>query len=210
MLITLEGIDGSGKTAAAGALYAHLAKNYHVILTKEPGGTDLGKHLRSLLQQRNCPVSSHAELLLFAADRAQHFHERVLPALQSGTIVISDRMADSSRAYQGFGRGLDDAWIDRLSRWAMQDRMPDVTVYLKLPYEIARQRLQKRNEEVTAFEQERAAFFERVIAGFDELFTNRPLGIIVDATQPEDVVHHTIISHIEQVLQQRQHQRVSL
>ena len=111
-LITFEGIDGSGKSSAARALYDHLKDELPVVLTREPGGTELGRVLRTLLQNRTFDLDAKAEYLLFAADRAQHMKEIVLPALAQNKIVISDRMADSSYAYQGSGRGVDPDMIN--------------------------------------------------------------------------------------------------
>src|SRR3990172_1551765 len=121
LLITLEGIDGSGKSTLANAIVTALTTlGKHVVLTKEPGGTALRTELRAILQTQKNPVCDKAEFLLFAADRSQHFKELIVPALEQGQIVISDRMADSSLAYQGFGRGLDKEMISSINRWAMQ------------------------------------------------------------------------------------------
>ena len=131
------------KVLAACALQKALSVHYDVLLTKEPGATALGQHLRSLLQQRTSPICPQAEFLLFAADRAQHVTEVVLPALHSGKIVISDRMADSSRAYQEFGRGLESSWIKSINQWTMQGLEPDLTLYLKIDYATAFTRLKE-------------------------------------------------------------------
>ncbi len=192
-LITIEGIDGSGKSSAARALASALSTKADVLLTKEPGATELGQHVRKLLQERTIPVCPQAEFLLFAADRAQHMNDLVLPALATGKIVLSDRMADSSRAYQGFGRGLDDRFIQYINAWAMQNIIPDLTLYLKIDYTTAASRLKKRNEQITAFEREQALFFERVIAGFEEIFKERSSIITIDASLPEEEVHAAMI-----------------
>lgn len=172
-LITLEGIDGCGKSSAAQSLYDDLKETYPVVLTREPGATKLGEVLRDFLQNRTCTVHAKAEFLLFAADRVQHFQEIVLPALAAGKIVISDRMADSSFAYQGYGRGVDPAMIKIINQWAMEAREPDATVYFEISFEDAKKRLGGRNEIATVFEQEQREFFERVAHGFEESFKNR-------------------------------------
>lgn len=200
MLITIEGIDGCGKSSAARALADTVSKHHSVLLTKEPGATQLGKQVRQFLQTRTCDVSPAAEFLLFAADRAQHMHEIVLPALQEGKIVISDRMADSSRAYQGFGRGLDDTWIQNINRWAMKNISPNLTFYLKIDYQTAMSRLKKRNEQATVFEQERVHFFERVIEGFETIFKERDSVITVDATQDQMKVHQIMLEKVLEIL----------
>src|SRR5690348_7272425 len=108
MLITIEGIDGAGKSSLIQHLIPLLTPLVPAIkATKEPGGSQLGVELRRLLQYPTTPIAPRAEYLLFAADRAQHFHDVVIPALKEGALVISDRMSDSSLAYQGYGRGHD-------------------------------------------------------------------------------------------------------
>lgn len=181
-LITFEGIDGCGKSLLVHNLAAALEKaGYPLLVTKEPGGTWLGMHLRGILQQRTAPLDAKSEFLLFAADRAQHFTQVIIPALQEGKIVLSDRMADSSLAYQGYGRGIDKEMISVVNRWAMQNLAPDVTVYLKISHEQARTRIAARQEKLTAFEREPAAFWNNVIAGFETIYAGRSNVLTVDA-----------------------------
>jgi dTMP kinase len=183
ILISVEGIDGSGKSTLAKNLVSLLeAQGFSVLLTKEPGGTHLGLQLRKLLQEKTIAIDPVAEFLLFAADRAQHFHEIVLPALQKNMIVVSDRMADSSLAYQGYGRGLDHHAITFVNNWAMQQRMPDLTIFCDISIPAATQRLKKRNETLTSFEKEEVAFRERVIHGFKEIIKTRKNVIQLDST----------------------------
>lgn len=191
-LITFEGIDGSGKSSAAKVLYDDLKKEAQVLLTREPGATDLGAHLREVLQKRKISVCDKAEYLLFAADRAQHMQQVVAPALKAGKIVISDRMADSSYAYQGYGRGIDPEMIKRVNAWAMMNREPDITIYLVIDYDRACKRLQKRDEPATVFEQERKAFFERVAQGFEDAFKERSSVIRVDASMAQGEVYKIV------------------
>jgi dTMP kinase len=206
ILITLEGIDGSGKTSAAQALYHHLKELHSVVLTREPGGTQLGSVLRTLLQERTFKLDPKAEYLLFAADRAQHIQEIVLPALAKGQIVLSDRMADSSYAYQGYGRGVTPSMIHQVNRWAMHEREPDLTLYIMISYEEARRRLGVRNEQTTVFEKEQDSFFERVAKGFEAAFALRSadnLIIRIDGHHDEKRVHREIIEAVELYLAQR-------
>ena len=184
MLISIEGIDGSGKST----LVRHLAKQLQkygcsVVTTKEPGGSSLGKLLREILQHQPVALMSRAEYLLFAADRAQHMDEVIKPALKAGAVVISDRMADSSLAYQGYGRGEDLAMINTINAWAMQESNPDPTFYMKIEQEEAIARLKKRTK-LTAFEKEQTGFVKRLITGFDEIFRDRDNVIILDGTLP--------------------------
>ncbi len=187
ILITFEGIDGSGKSSAAQSLYTALKDEFPVLLTREPGGTELGNQLRGILQQRTYDLDPKAEYLLFAADRAQHMQQVVLPALKKGMIVLSDRMADSSLAYQGYGRGVDPFMITKINEWTMQQRLPDLTIYLEIDYEQATKRLAARQEQVTVFEQEHAEFFERIQQGFEVAFRERNV-IRIDGSQDEQTV----------------------
>src|SRR5438105_480243 len=116
LLIAFEGIDGSGKTTAMRTLYEKLrAQGYAVLMTKEPGGTDVGKQLRAMVQSMAGRIAPATEFLLFAADRAEHMHTVIQPALRTGVIVLCDRMADSSIAYQGYGRGIDMQMIRQIN-----------------------------------------------------------------------------------------------
>ena len=120
--VSIEGIDGCGKTTLAQRLQAMLTHAGHqVLLTKEPGGSELGKSLRAILQTQEMPIGGKAEFLLFAADRAQHFEKIIIPALREGKVVITDRCADSSLAYQGYGHNLDRTIITTVNNWAMND-----------------------------------------------------------------------------------------
>ena len=187
LLISFEGIDGSGKSTLASSCMQELTKlGYDSILTKEPGGTDFGKNLRSILQQRSHEISPKAEFLLFAADRAQHVAQLVTPALKSGKIVISDRMSDSALAYQGYGRGLDKDMIITVNKWAMNGLEPDLIIYLKIDYKTAFARTIKRNEALTDFEKEKSDFFEKVIHGFDIIFKDKNNVVTLDATKTQE------------------------
>ena len=188
VLIALEGIDGCGKTTLGNTLYHYFQSRIPTILTKEPGGSQLGKHIRTILQEKSFPVSAKAEYLLFAADRAQHMKEVIEPALTQKTIIISDRMADSSLAYQGYGRGLDLEMIRSINQWAMNGNTPDVVLYVRIDAQTAFERIIKRNEALTAFEQEKIDFFERVINGFETIFSKRQNVIILDGKQSPDAL----------------------
>ena len=179
ILIALEGIDGSGKTLLATTLYEILKKSFDVLLTKEPGGSQLGKYLRTILQEKNIPIDAKAEYLLFVADRAQHFKEVIIPALDKHQLIISDRMCDSSVVYQGYGRGLDIARIKTINTWAMNGIEPGLTLYVRIDAQTARNRLGTRNK-LSAFDQEPLAFFEKLITGFEDLYKNRTNVIILD------------------------------
>jgi dTMP kinase len=137
LLIALEGIDGCGKSTQARAL----AERLGALLTFEPGATPLGKSLRRLVLDRDqAPVSERSEALLMAADRAQHLAEVVLPALDAGTWVVTDRFSASTIAYQGFGRGLDRTELDGLIEWATGGVSPDLTLLIDVPLDVAARR----------------------------------------------------------------------
>jgi dTMP kinase len=189
LLVSLEGIDGSGKTTLAATLHDYMqTQSIPVVLTKEPGGSTLGKFLRTIVQEKTMPMSSRAEYLVFAADRAQHFDEVIIPALEAKKVVISDRMADSSLVYQGYGRGLDHDFIKTVNAWTMHTIVPDITLYLKIDAKSARARCTKRSNQLSAFEQEKTSFFDRLVQGFDEIFVNNNRAIILDGMLAADVL----------------------
>ena len=145
LFITFEGIDGGGKTTQANMLSEALTRRgVQVCLTREPGGTTLGKNIRQMLLNGPDDIDSRTEALLYAADRAYHVKTVVQPALQAGQVVVQDRYIDSSLAYQGAGRSLDTAEIRNLSEWATEGLCPDLTLLFDLPAEVASQRLRQR------------------------------------------------------------------
>lgn len=204
ILIAIEGIDGSGKSTLAKNLYQFLNQKYAVLLTKEPGGTQLGQQLRQLVQEKKMPICSKAEFLLFATDRAQHFHELIIPALEQNKIVISDRMSDSSLVYQGYGRGLDIATIAMINTWVMNNVKPDITIFVKVSAQTAMNRIVARNAELTSFEKEKQDFIERLVTGFDTLYKNRTDVIILDGNQSVDIIAQSAYSAVEQWITQNQ------
>ena len=204
ILIAVEGIDGSGKSTLAKNVHAQLcALKLPALLTKEPGGTALGKQLRTILQEKNVPVCQKTEFLLFAADRAQHFEELVIPALHSNKIVISDRMADSSLAYQGFGRGLDLSMLSSINTWAMNGIKPDITLFVKVSAQQAFERVAARNETLTSFEKETIEFMERVAHGFETIFKNRTDVVYLDGTKTPEQITNDALQYIHTWMQQQ-------
>jgi len=191
LLIAIEGIDGSGKSTLAHNLFTLLhSKQYSVLLTKEPGDTALGKKIRELVQTQTIPLATKSEYLLFAADRAQHFSELIIPALTQKKIIISDRLSDSSLAYQGYGRGLELERLHQINQWAMNDTTPNLTIFVRVPVDTALERVTKRSE-LSVFEKKH--FLEKVANGFEMLYKNRTNVIIVDGTQSPDIL--TINAH---------------
>ena len=188
-LISIEGLDGCGKSTLAHELATELqTRGCKVVLTKEHGGTPLGTKLRQIVHSTTEKVCAKTEFLLIAADRAQHFYEVVVPALQAGAIVISDRMDDSSLAYQGYGRELDLDLIATVNRWAMNNITKDLVLYLVLDYQTALKRVGTRQETLTSFEQEKAAFWKKVSAGYEKIFAGRPEVARLDASNKPAVI----------------------
>jgi len=158
--ITLEGIDGAGKSTHLNWLAERLRSHgKNVLVTREPGGTPLGEALRELLLHQAMHLETEA-LLMFAA-RREHLDKVIIPALREGTWVISDRFTDASFAYQGGGRGLDEAKLSILEQWVQQDLQPDLTLLFDVTLEVSRQRLSS-NATLDRFEQEKQDFFQRV------------------------------------------------
>ena len=160
--ITLDGIDGAGKTTQLNVIKEWFHKNNReVIFTREPGGTPLGEQLRQILLNRNSQVSLRTETLLMFAARQQHLEDVILPNLARGIHVVSDRFTDATFAYQGGGRGLPDTQITILEQWVQNDLKPDLTSLLDVPLNISLARIEGSREK-DRFEQEQADFFQRV------------------------------------------------
>lgn len=200
-LLSVEGIDGSGKSTLCKNLYKLLSERYPTLLTKEPGDTPLGQQLRTIVQEKKVPICAKAEYLLFATDRAQHFDQCILPALAEKKIVLSDRLADSSLVYQGYGRDLDTDMIETINTWAMNRRLPDLTLYVAITQEEAIKRIKKRNLALTSFEKEKEEFVEKLLDGFDAIFASRDNVVYLDGMlSPETLAHEafdSIVNFIE-------------
>lgn len=158
--ITLEGVDGAGKSTHLTWLAQHLRERGRTVLvTREPGGTPLGEKLRDILL--NQPMHLETEALLMFAARREHLDKVIQPALAQGNWVISDRFTDASFAYQGGGRGLSEEKLQELERWVQGDLQPDLTLLFDVPVEVSRRRL-ANNATLDRFEQEQQEFFQRV------------------------------------------------
>ncbi|MGR8919647.1 MAG: dTMP kinase [Gammaproteobacteria bacterium] len=200
LFITLEGIEGVGKTTAVGTVASVLGGLGHdVLTTREPGGTELGEDIRALvLTPRTAAVAPVTELLLMFAARAQHLAELIEPALDAGRTVICDRFTDATFAYQGGGRGIDQGRIAAAEALVHPHLQPDLTLLLDAPPEIGLARANSRGE-ADRFEQERVSFFERVRACYLERASAQPARFrVIDATSPVDVVSASIVRALEQ------------
>jgi dTMP kinase len=183
--ISLEGIEGAGKSTLARTLEAQLrARGLQVVLTREPGGTVVAEKLRAVVLERGGErISAQAETLLMFAARAIHLENLIRPALQEGRWVICDRFSDATRAYQGAGRGVPLKLIDQLAASVHGDLWPDRTLVLDLPVELGLTRARQRPGDGDRFEDENVRFFERVRGCYRSLAANEPARIrILDAS----------------------------
>ncbi len=191
MFITFEGPEGGGKSTQILLLAERLRRQgYGVVLTREPGGTAIGDQIRDVLHDTaNTAMSPTAELLLYSASRAQHVAEVIRPALAAGQVVLCDRFADSSMAYQGFGRGLDRAMLAALTAIATGGLTPDLTLLLDLDVEHGLARRAERGEEMNRLDLEAVGFHQRVRAGYHALAAAEPARwVSLDADRPVTAV----------------------
>ena len=188
--ITLEGIEGAGKSTSVQFLAEYLrSKGVDFILTREPGGTEIAEKIRQIiLAHHQEPMHPDTEMLLYFAGRAQHFNQVILPALQRGQWVICDRFTDASYAYQGGGRGISQEKIAALERWVQGDLRPDYTLLFDVAVSIGLNRI-KKNRVLDRFEVEKESFFERVRDCYLERARKEPKRFhIIDANQtPQEV-----------------------
>ncbi|SMB28053.1 thymidylate kinase [Sterolibacterium denitrificans] len=190
--ITLEGVDGAGKSTHHAWLIDHLrACGKQVVATREPGGTPLGETLRGLLLSQ--PMHLETEALLMFAARREHLDKVILPALERGDWVVSDRFTDASFAYQGGGRGLPPARLETLETWVQGGFQPDLTLLFDVPVEISRARLAATGHALDRFEQEQGEFFERVRQAYLQRAGQFPRRIVrIDAALPLDEITKTL------------------
>lgn len=199
MLIAFEGIEGCGKSTQIERVAAWLQGRIRcpVLVTREPGGTPLGSQLRQLLLHSPGPVDPRAELLLYAADRAQHVDQVIKPALDQGYWVLCDRFTDSTLAYQGYGRGLGLALIRQLNTIATAGLVPDLTIWLRLDAATGLARAKQRSQG-DRIEQAELAFHQRVQAGFEAIAQQYPEGrLVVDASMDADTITSAICAALQ-------------
>jgi len=201
LFITFEGGEGSGKSVQARALYRRLSRlAIPVVLTHEPGVTALGKKVaRWLKWGQDMDISPMAELMLFNVSRAQLVTEVIRPNLEGGKVVISDRYADSTTAYQSYGRGLDLAMVRAVNNAAIQGLNPGLTILLDMSVEAGLAR--KRGKKQDRFEQEDIAFHRRVREGYLKLVEKEPeRWLVLDATQPKEKIAEIIWQKVNQLI----------
>lgn len=200
-LIAFEGIDGAGKSCQMAQVTEYLQmRGYKTVNTREPGGTDIGVQIRKLLLNVvNGNMHPHCELLLYAADRSQHVDEIIAPALSEGKIVLTDRYALSTVAYQGYGRHLEADLIEQLNQIATSGLKADLTFVFDIDRETAAQRIASgRNGNLDRLEKEDASFFERVRQGFLDVASKDEERIkVIDGRGSEDEVFVSLKPHLE-------------
>ncbi len=198
LFISFEGSEGCGKSTQIALLRERFeAAGQHTLLLREPGGTTLGEQVRALLLQHpedGAAMTPEAELLLFAASRAQLVREKITPAVDAGTHVIADRFLDSTTVYQGFGRGIDLIAVSQVNSFAVGVRQPDVTFLLDMDAAAAHARAHERSGgQLDRMESEPADFYEKVREGYLQVAREAPRRIVVlDATEPPDALAESI------------------
>jgi dTMP kinase len=199
LFITFEGGEGCGKSTQARALFRKLSRlGYPVLLIKEPGGTPLGQGLARWLKNAAATIDPVSELFLFAAARARLVSQVIGPALGKGEIVISDRFADSTAAYQGYGRGLDLSFVNAVNHAATGGLRPDLIILLDMEVEAG---LGRKRSKQDRFEQEEIAFHRRVREGYLKLAAADPgRWLVVDGTLPQKEVQKVIWERVKQLL----------
>ena len=194
LFITFEGGDGSGKSTQVSLLADWLnAQGKQTLVTREPGGTDVGIELRNIVLHRKGDLAPRAEALLYAADRAHHIYSVVRPALEAGTVVVQDRYLDSSVAYQGAGRVLKEEEVRDVSLWATENLLPDLTIVLDAPASVLRERIDRDNRVFDRLEAEGDQFHERVREAYRRFAEAEPDRLhIIDATATPEEIHQQV------------------
>lgn len=205
LFITFEGGEGCGKSTQIAALKARLeAMDKTVLQTREPGGTALGEYVRSLLQHDDAGhgMSPEAELLLFAASRAQHVRELIAPAIAQGQIVLCDRFQDSTTVYQGVARAVDSKKVETISQFAIGNTKPDLTILIDLPPEIGLARVHARSDgQLDRMENEAIEFFQAVRQGYLDLAKSEPKRFLVlDGSQSVEELENQIWQRVGSTL----------
>jgi dTMP kinase len=201
--ISIEGVEGAGKSTQVSFIRQHLLEQGKtVIVTREPGGTELSEQIRGLLLTPAQPAMAvETELLLMFAARAEHIKQVIEPALERGDWVLCDRFVDATFAYQGGGRGVSQQRIKTLADWTLQDLMPELTLLFDLPVEIGLKRVIHRNEDIDRFEQEKVTFFEKIRESYLHSAIVEPDRIkVVDASLSIDNIQQQLIKLLSPLL----------
>jgi len=201
--ITIEGIEGAGKSTQLAFIQHYLSKQgQSLTVTREPGGTELGEQIRELLLiPRPQGMAVDTELLLMFAARAEHVEQVIKPALERGEWVLSDRFTDATFAYQGGGRGISQQRITDIADWTLKGLQPDLTLLFDLPVEVGQQRVLSRNEGVDRFEQEKVDFFQRIKECYLDRAQQEPQRIkVIDANQSITEIQTQLIALLDRLV----------
>lgn len=204
--LTLEGIEGSGKSTQSARLCRALKeRGYRILHTREPGGTHIAERLRALLLASSHErLAPETEAFLILAARRQHVAHVIAPALRQGTIVVCDRFVDSTMAYQGYGRGLDRTLLRVMNAWATEGLSPDLTLLLDLPVTVGLTRRQRDSGRTNRLDREAERFHRKVRAGFLALAKREPRRIrVVDATQTPNAIEAEVLAIVLKRLRRR-------
>jgi len=204
VLVSFEGVEGSGKSTQAERLVKRLARlDVTCLVAREPGGTDIGEAIRTiLLDPKNKEMHGLTELFLYLASRNQLVREKVMPALAEGKVVILDRFGDSSTAYQGYGRELGEKLVARMNKLATAGLKPSLTLLVDVPIEVGQGR--KAYGVLDRLERERVEFHERVRQGYLRVARRAPGRMkVLDGTLPADELERMIFSHVEELLKRK-------
>lgn len=207
--ITFEGPEGAGKSTQLHLLADYFQeKGYNACFTREPGGTDIGNQIRAVLHDiDNTAMHAITEILLYSASRAQLVAEVIKPRLQQGTVVVCDRYADSTFAYQGYGRHLNLETLQAITHFATQGLKPDLTIYFDLPVEVGLSRKQQANQtgagELNRMDRQTVEFYRRVRRGYLAMARAEPARwLVIDARQPIQTTQEIVRRHVEKLLLQ--------
>ena len=205
--MTFEGPEGSGKSTQIQLLHQALkGRGFAVVCTREPGGTPISEQIRAVLHDlKNVGMSPEAEVLLYSASRAQHVAQLIRPALERGEVVISDRYAESTLAYQGYGRGLDLDILKTITGFATGGLYPDLVIYLDLDVQLGLQRKlrdqQQGQGEWNRMDQQDIAFHRRVREGYLKMAgQDRERWLVIDATRSVEEIHSMVLGRVEEFL----------
>lgn len=208
IFITIEGPEGAGKTTIIQKVAQELeVKGMDVILTREPGGIPISEQIRGIiLDSGNLAMDARTEALLYAAARRQHLVEKVIPGLQSGAVVLCDRFIDSSLAYQGYARGLGMDEILSINQFAIQELMPDQTIYFDIDPEIGLKRIEtNKGREINRLDLEQLNFHQMVRQGYKQLLQRFPDRIReIDASQPIEQVFLQTMKMVEKLIEENE------
>ncbi|MBA4250194.1 MAG: dTMP kinase [Chlorobiaceae bacterium] len=206
MFITFEGIDFCGKSTQVKMLKEFLlSQNKNVKIIREPGGTEISELIRNiLLDKKNLMMSIESEIFLFSAARAQLVNEVIIPELNKGTFIISDRFHDSTTAYQGYGRGIPLDLVNQINLFAIAKRLPDLTFIIDITVDEGELRKQNtKGIELDRMEIEKLDFFRRVRNGYLQMAKDEKRFIVIDGSKSVEEIHSLIVEHIKNFIKEK-------